>query len=92
MRTSWKRVSDEKIFAAERLCPVNEYVTKERTEASAGIEAAKALKAALIIRRVRMFLKNNYQPNPNKTRSRTPSHFFDIRTHASGMELPRKRT
>jgi hypothetical protein len=60
MRTSWKRVSDEKIFAAERLCPVNEYVTKARTEASAGIETAKALIAALIIRRVRMYLMNNY--------------------------------
>jgi len=60
MRTSWKRVSDEKIFAAERVCPVNEYVTKARTEASAGIETAKALKAALMIRSVRMYLMNNY--------------------------------
>jgi len=56
-RTSWKRVSDVNIFAAVRLCPVNEYVTKARTEARAGREIAKAFIAALRIRRVRTYLE-----------------------------------
>jgi hypothetical protein len=55
-RTSWKSVNDVNIFAAERLCPVNEYVTKARTEARAGRETATAFIPALIIRRVRIYL------------------------------------
>jgi len=85
IRTSWKRVNELKIFAAERLCPVNEYVTKARTEARAGREIAKALKAALISRSVRIYLNEerlSIESSTIRYHSRTPSRSVDIQRYA----------
>jgi hypothetical protein len=56
MRAKLNRVNEVNTFAAVRLCPVNEYVTKARTEARLGREIATAFIAALMMRRVRIYL------------------------------------
>jgi len=56
MRVKLNRVNEANMFAAVRLCPLNEYVTKAMTEARLGRERATAFIAALMIRRVRIYL------------------------------------
>jgi hypothetical protein len=85
MRTSWKSVNELKIFAAERLCPVNEYVTKARTEARAGRDIAKAFIAVLISKSVRIYLNEEQLSVESMTiryHSRTQSRSVDIQRYA----------
>jgi len=63
-RSAGRELMNQKYSAAERLCPVNEYV-KRQDRTGGGREIAKALIPALISRSVRIYLnEERYQLNP----------------------------
>lgn len=78
MRSTLKSVSEEKISAAFRECPVAEYTTNASTLASAGREMATALFAERIISRERMYLDGTVSKWAPSCWTKRDSNTYDI--------------